>query len=215
MNDNRRYDYSIPQNEKRDEYAIVASLVAEGERVVDLGCGDGALLDLVARRKPAEIAGVEIAETGVEKCRAKGYDVLLGRIDERLPFEDDRFDVALCNVTVQMTTYPEALLSEMKRVARRHILTFPNFAYYKNRLEALFFGRMPRTMLGGYRWHSTGHIHQLSLKDFEALVEEVGGLRVTRRLPLPTKSRVVNALAKALPNLFAFNVLYELERIDE
>jgi methionine biosynthesis protein MetW len=86
--------------------------------------------------------------------------------------ENKQFDYAICNVTIQMVMYPEVLLSEMKRISHYQIISFPNFANWRNRLDLLLKGRMPKPMLFGYDWYNTGHIHQLSLKDFLDLAEK-------------------------------------------
>jgi len=118
------------------------------------------------------VEGIEISPSGVEVCRSKGLKVRQGRIDEALPRVNDAFDYAVCNVTLRMVMYPEILLSEMGRVGRRQIVSFPNFANLRNRLELLFFGRMPRAMLFGHTWWNTGYIHQLSISDFKELVKK-------------------------------------------
>ena len=142
----------------------------------------------------------------MEVSRAKGLSVHQGRIDEALPWPDRSFDYALCNVTLQMVMYPEKLLSEMARVASRQIVCFPNFANLRNRLELLLMGRMPRAMLFGYSWWDTGHIHQLSVRDFEEYLPRVG-LRIRRRAFFGRLA----AAASFAPNLFATLAAFELE----
>ena len=150
--------------------------------------------------------GIEITPSGVEVSRAKGLSVHQGRIDEALPWPNRSFDYAVCNVTVQMVMYPEKLLSEMARVASRQIVCFPNFANLRNRVELLLMGRMPRAMLFGYSWWDTGHIHQLSVRDFEEYLPRVG-LRIRRRAFF---GRLATA-ASVAPNLFATLAAFELE----
>jgi methionine biosynthesis protein MetW len=112
----------------------------------------------------------------------------------------------MCKVTLQMVMYPEKLLSEMVRVASRQIVCFPNFANLRNRVELLLMGRMPRAMLFGYSWWDTGHIHQLSVRDFEEYLPRVG-LRIRRRAFF---GRLATAASFA-PNLFATLAAFELE----
>lgn len=164
-NDNRNYDYSKGSESIREEFKLILKWVKKGDYVIDLGCGDGSLMRIL-KDKGARVEGMEISKSGVKVCRDKGLKVYLGRIDKKLPFGNKRFDVAICNVTLQMVMYPEILLSEMKRISKKQVITFPNFAFLPNRLDLLLNGKMPRVMIPGYRWYSTGHIHQLSISDF-------------------------------------------------
>lgn len=202
QNDNRNYDYSSVPEEFRTEYNLILDFVASGSKVIDLGCGNGSLLNLLQEKRGCQGAGVELSPSGVAACREKGLSVVEGKIDEPLPFEDKAFDYAICNVTIQMVNYPEVLLAEMKRVAKKQIVSFPNFGFYKNRIDLCLHGRMPRPMLFGYSWYSTGHIHQLSIKDFYELVAAVGGLRVVETACADQTSGLKRTVQNCLPNLF-------------
>jgi methionine biosynthesis protein MetW len=211
-NDNRNYDFTRFQNSNRIEYSIISELIPVGSRVLDLGCGNGALLEKLIKEKQVIEAGLEISESGVAVCQKKGLHVRMGRIDEVLPFDSDSFDYAICNVTIQMVMYPEVLLKEMKRVARYQIISFPNFGFWRNRMDLLINGRMPNPMLFGYSWYSTGHIHQLSFSDFEQLVSDVGGMRIVQRLYDRPNDVVRRIIASAFPRLFHVLGIYLLEK---
>ncbi len=207
MGDNREYEYTADRSAHREEFSKIVDWIPEGSRVLDLGCGEGSLLKLLVERKKAQVEGIEISPSGVEVCRSKGLKVRQGRIDEGLPWADGAFDIAVCNVTLQMVMYPEKLLSEMGRVATRQIVSFPNFANLRNRLELFFFGRMPRAMLFGHTWWNTGHIHQLSLRDFKELIKKTG-LKTKRsayfgRLAIP-------GFVRLAPNLLSTIAMHEL-----
>lgn len=204
--DNRAYVWGQGEVSQRPEYPLIEAWVPDKARVIDLGCGDGSLLKRLADHRGAEVYGIELAPSGVEACRAKGIRADQGAID--VPLEgvpDDAFDVAVCNVTLQMVMRPEVLLREMRRVAPRQVVSFPNFAYAPNRFELLFRGRMPRRMLFGYQWYSTGHIHQLSLADFRETCRGLGlAIRDAHYLgPLG---------ARWVPNLLAYEGVFLLER---
>jgi len=201
-NDNRSYDYEGFAESARPDYDDILSLIPQGSRVIDLGCGNGALLHRLEKERSARVTGMELSESGVRICLSKGLTVRQGRIDETLPYEDDAFDYAVCHVTIQMVMYPEVLLREMKRIAKFQVISFPNFAFYKNRLELLFHGRMPKKMLFGYSWFSTGHIHQLSMRDFLDLVDEVGGLKIISHQSPATEHFVKRRIMRTFPNLF-------------
>jgi len=209
MGDNREYQYASDSRAERREYATIQDWIPEGCRVLDLGCGEGSLLQALIREKKIQAEGMELSASGVEVCRSRGLAVRQGRIDETLPWADDSFDYAVCNVTVQMVMYPERLVAEMARVARRQIISFPNFGNLRNRLELLFLGRMPRAMLFGHSWWNTGHIHQLSLKDFEQLLPRLGLQTLAQahlgRLMLP-------GIGNLAPNLFSTLGLFMTER---
>jgi methionine biosynthesis protein MetW len=165
--DNRNYEYEKGSISDRPEYEIISSMVKKGSSVIDLGSGDGSLLKLLQDVKKTKGVGIEISSSGVAAAKKKGVKSRVGRIDVKLPFRDKGFDYAICNVTLQMVMYPEVLLKEMKRISKKQIITFPNFAFILNRLDMLINGRMPGVMIPGYSWYTTGHIHQLSIKDFE------------------------------------------------
>lgn len=209
LQDNRKYDYTGFEKSARDEYRVIASMIDENSKVIDLGCGNGSLLELLRDEKNAETSGMEISDSAVAICREKKLNVTKGPIDSALPFGDNSFDYAVCNVTIQMVNYPEVLLKEMKRISKNQVITFPNFAYYKNRLDLLFNGRMPGKMLFGYKWYNTGHIHQLSVKDFKDLVGNTGGLEIVSEAGLPSGSPLLDFLMKIMPGLFTHIAIFK------
>lgn len=207
MNDNRNYQWDGSVSH-RPEYLHIERWVTPGARVIDLGCGNGSLLMLLKEKKNIVDAGIEITPSGVAICRQRGLNVTEGRIDIALTdVSDNAFDFAICNVTLQMVMYPEVTLREMRRIARYQIISFPNFAFFLNRLDLLLRGRMPRPMLFGYSWFSTGHIHQLSIADFSATVADLGML-VRDRVWLGKLGRA-GALS---PNLLTQTAIFLLER---
>jgi methionine biosynthesis protein MetW len=201
-NDNRNYNYSGFETVERKEYDIITNWITPNSFVLDLACGNGTLLEKLIKEKNISGKGIELSDSGIAICKKKNLNILKGSIDERLPFSDNEFEFAICNVTIQMVMYPEKLLSEMKRIAKYQIVSFPNFGHYKNRIDLLLNGRMPKPMLFGYKWYSTGHIHQLSIKDFYELLEEVGGLKILKSYVEVHKNIFKNYLLENNPNLF-------------
>jgi methionine biosynthesis protein MetW len=202
VNDNRNYDYTGFSDFERDDYKYIVEMVNPNSSIIDLGCGNGALIQKLIKAKQTQAKGVELSESGVKICREKGLDVIQGRIDEPLPFHDNYYDYSVCNVTIQMVMYPEVLLKEMKRISKYQIISFPNFAFYKNRIDLLLNGRMPLNGLFGYNWYNTGHIHQLSIKDFILLINRVGGIEIIKRESIKSGNPLKDFLVRIFPNLF-------------
>ncbi len=212
-NDNRNYDYTGIESEVRKEYEVIEGFIDTPSSIIDLGCGNGSLLhSLMQKGKCTRAVGLEISESGVEISKKKGIDARLGRIDETLPFADEEFDLSVCNVTIQMVMYPEVLLKEMKRISKKQIVSFPNFGFYRNRLDMLLHGRMPKPCMFGYSWYSTGHIHQLSISDFKELVESVGGLEIEKFSTVFSNNSFKDTLTGMIPNLFSLLPLFLLRK---
>ena len=151
---------------------VIARLVPPGSRVLDLGCGDGALLDLLQRERGCSGYGVEIADGNVLQCVRRGVDVIQLNLDEGLAlFDDASFDVVLQIDTLQHLRNAEVMLRETARVGRIGIVAFPNFAHWPNRLS-IARGRMPVTRRLPYQWYDTPNIRVGTFKDFEVLAEK-------------------------------------------
>lgn len=211
MNDNRNYQYKLSSVTNREEYKIITNWVTGASRVIDLACGDGSLL-LLLKSRGIDGIGIDVSKSGIASARKKGIKAIEGRIDVPLKFKKNEFDIAICNVTIQMVSYPEVLLSEMKRIANKQIVSFPNFAFFLNRLDLLIFGRMPRVMIPGFKWYSTGHIHQLSIADFTNLCYdlELKELKKHFFFPKPLTFVPTNMLS-LFPNLTATSAIFLLE----
>ncbi|MCJ0765689.1 methionine biosynthesis protein MetW [Variovorax terrae] len=155
----------------------IARLVPEGSRVLDLGCGDGALLALLQKERGCTGYGIEIADANVLACVRRGVDVIQLNLDEGLAmFDDASFDVVLQINTLQHLRNAETMLRETARVGRIGIVAFPNFAYWANRLSVAR-GRMPVTKTLPYQWYDTPNIRVGTHADFEQLARR-NGLRI-------------------------------------
>lgn len=211
MNDNRNYIYSNGVVSVREEFNLIAKWIKSGSLVIDLGCGDGTLLSLLKEKKNIKKAdGIEIVKSGVVASRKKGLNVWQGRIDVPLSkIKNKSYDYAICNVTLQMVMYPEVLISEMKRISCKQIISFPNFAYIMNRIELLFKGRMPEAMIPGYKWYSTGHIHQLSILDFIDFCKNNQIQILDQKHISPSRCLFVpKTILSLFPNLFTTTALF-------
>jgi methionine biosynthesis protein MetW len=195
----------------RPDLDVIASLVPPGARVLDLGCGDGALLQELMRRGN-DALGVEISDDGVMACMGRGVPVLQDDIDQGLDdLADDSFDVVVMSLTLQAVHRPALVLREMARVGRRSIVSFPNFGHWRLRTQLAAKGRMPVSPLLPYAWHETPNIRLCSITDFEGLVR-AEGLRVEQRILLDESGSPLGGLAERAPNLLAAGVVYLLGR---
>jgi len=167
----------------------------------------------LVEEKNTDVYGIDISESAVEICKKKGLKADKGEIDKPLNVKDDSFDYSICNVTLQMVMYPEVLLNEMKRISRFQVISFPNFAFYKNRIDLFFNGRMPKTMIPNHTWFNTGHIHQFSIKDFIELINFVGGLKILEREDLSQNNFLRKIFVKNFPNLFSTIPIFLLTKV--
>jgi methionine biosynthesis protein MetW len=173
---------SLP--ELRVDLKVVADLVAPGSRVLDVGCGDGALLELLARDRGVDGRGIELSQEGVNECVARGLAVIQGDADADLAdYPDDSFDYVVLSQTLQATRDPRMVLRHLLRIGRRAIVSFPNFGHWRVRLSLLFYGRMPVTENLPFSWYDTPNIHFCTIRDFLDLTRELDA-RVERATAL-------------------------------
>lgn len=188
-----------------DTLKAIAKLVPKGSRVLDLGCGDGALLAYLQQHKSCTGYGVELDDINVHACVQRGVNVLQLNLDLGLSvFADQSFDVVLQIDTLQHLRNAETMLRETARVGRTGIVAFPNFAHWPNRLSILQ-GRMPVTKRLPYQWYDTPNIRVGTFKDFEVLAEK-NGLNITDAFGLQDGQRV-----NVWPNLMAGTAVFKFE----
>ena len=158
----------------RPDLAIIADHVAAGSRVLDVGCGDGELMD-VLRAKHCDARGIEIDPANVSLAVGRGLSVVQGDADTDLVnYPDNAFDYAILSQTLQTARAPDKVLAELMRIGRHAFVSFPNFAYWRVRLSLAWGGRMPVTPALPVSWYETQNIHQLTIDDFRAFVKERG-----------------------------------------
>jgi methionine biosynthesis protein MetW len=192
-------------SERRD-LEVIADLVPEGSRVLDLGCGNGELLAHLKRHRGCTGYGIELADEGVLACTRRGVDVIQLNLEEGLALFDDRsFDVVLQLDTLQHLRNTEKMLRETARVGRIGVVSFPNFAHWPNRLSVAL-GRMPVTRTLPYEWYDTPNIRVGTHADFEVLARK-NGLHILESFGLQ-HGKVV----RTLPNLRASVAVFKFER---
>lgn len=159
----------------RPDLAVIAANVAPGARVLDVGCGDGTLMQALRQDKHCDARGMELDPSNVGLCVAKGLSVIQGDADKDLAFYPDQsVDYAILSQTLQTTMRPDMVLEELLRIGRKAFVSFPNFAHWRVRLSLLWGGRMPVTRLLPIPWYETPNIHHLTVDDFRELVKERG-----------------------------------------
>lgn len=200
------------REEARNDLQLVADMVDHGARVLDLGCGDGALLSLLADSRGVDARGLELSQSGVNLCVARGLSVIQGDADTDLAtYPDDAFDYVILSQTLQAVRRPKVVLENMLRIGRRAIVSFPNFAHWRVRIELGLRGRMPVTETLPVSWHETPNIHFCTIRDFLDLVEEIGA-RIDRGIVLDRRGRVMKDGATGRWNLFGEQAVFLLER---
>ena len=151
----------------KQEFKIIANLIEKNTRILDVGCGDGTLMEYLKNDKKIDIRGIEISKNNVQKCIRKGLTVIEGDAEKDLgQFPNESFDFVILSQTLQAFLNPEKVISELLRVGKKAIVTIPNFGYWKVRLHLLTKGTMPITKNLPDEWHNTPNIHMCSIKDF-------------------------------------------------
>ena len=157
----------------RPDLALIAAHVQPGARVLDVGCGDGALMAVLRDTRAADARGLELDQHNVAECVARGLSVIQGDADADLVYYPDAsFDYAILSQTLQTTKRPDLVLGELLRVGRKAFVSFPNFAHWRVRASLLWGGRMPVTRLLPVAWYETPNIHHVTVRDFRALVAD-------------------------------------------
>jgi methionine biosynthesis protein MetW len=151
----------------KSEFKIISNLIDKNSHVLDVGCGDGILMEFLAQEKKVNIRGIEISKTKVQNCIAKGLTIIEGNAEEDLrQFPDKSFDYVILSQTLQAFLNPEKVINELLRIGKQAIVTIPNFGYWKIRLHLLLKGTMPVTKILPDEWYNTPNIHLCTIKDF-------------------------------------------------
>ncbi|MCC7049518.1 MAG: methionine biosynthesis protein MetW [Alphaproteobacteria bacterium] len=196
----------------RVDLQVIADMIEPRSRVLDIGCGDGALLDYLGQFKQVDGRGIELSQAGVNAGVAHGLSVIQGDADTDLKdFPSDAFDYAILSQTLQATRDPRQVLQELVRIGRRAIVSFPNFGCWKVRVHLFRFGRMPVTAALPEKWYNTPNIHLCTILDFVELCDAIG-IRIERGMVFTKASAGRPIRSKRIANLVGEQGLFVLQR---
>lgn len=195
----------------RNIYEQIINIVEENSRVLDLGCGDGELLNLLWEKKGVYGLGIDFNTDEVLKCIKKGVSVIQEDIDEGLEnIKDESYDYVILSETLQAVKRPDYVLKEIVRIGKKAIVTFPNFAAINLRIKFFFTGKMPKSPALPFEWHNTPNIHLLTIKDFKEFCRK-NAIAIIKELYFSGNGKKVNILFN-MENLFAEEGMFVLKR---
>lgn len=191
----------------RSDFSIIAGWVNQGDRVLDLGCGDGALLASLALAKRVRGYGIDIADDNVLECVKRGVNVIQSDLESGLAgFGDHSFDTVILSQTLQQIHRVETIINEMLRVGREVIVTFPNFAYWRHRVQLGVRGTMPVSRTLPYEWYNTPNVRMFTVREFDRFCRD-RGIAVIDREVQSDERKVTFA-----PNLFGQLAFYRIRQ---
>jgi methionine biosynthesis protein MetW len=197
----------------RVDLQLIADMIEPGTRVLDVGCGNGALLEYLWREKQVDARGIEISTQGVQACVSAGLSVVQGDVEEDLyNYPDGAFDYVILSQTLQAMMDPKAMIEQMTRIGKHVIVSLPNFAYWRLRLFIMFKGRMPVSENLPYEWYDTPNIHFCTIRDFVNLAKAMG-LTIEQSLFLDDEgaSRTIGS-SIAMANWFGEQAVFLLRK---
>ena len=197
----------------KQEFKIISNLINKNTRVLDVGCGDGTLMEYLKDSRKIDIRGIEISKNNVQKCLSKGLTVIEGDAEkDLLQFPDGSFDFVILSQTLQAFLTPEIVIKELLRVGKKAVVTIPNFGFWKVRLHLLLKGTMPITKNLPDEWYNTPNLHMCTLKDFYNFCEN-RNIKLDQSIALKNeKISTVNKLNLNIKNLSAELGIFLIER---
>ena len=190
----------------RKDLFVISKLINDKEKILDVGCGSGHLLDFLLKTKKAICRGIEISQSGVNDCVKKGPSVIQGDANYDLnDYPDDAFSTVILSQTIQAMIFPDIVIKNLIRIGRRAIISFPNFGYWKVRKDLLFKGKMPKNDILPYEWFDTPNIHLCSCKDFQIFCKN-NNIMIEKFMCLSEKG--IEMKKNYFSNLLAYQVIF-------
>ena len=199
-------------NNLRKDLNLIANLIEDDAKIIDIGCGDGELLDFLSKNKNAKIQGLEIDQKKVNKCVAKGLSVIQGDADKDLSlYPEKSFEYVILSQTIQATLEPKKILSELTRIGEKVIVSIPNFGFWRVRLDLLFKGKMPITRKLNSTWFDTDNIHLCTIFDFLELCDQLN-LKVKQTVTITSKKqKKFSGKPSIKENIFAEEAIFLIQ----
>ena len=199
-------------NNLRKDLNLIANLIEDDAKIIDIGCGDGELLDFLNKNKNAKIQGLEIDQKKVNKCVAKGLSVIQGDADKDLSlYPEKSFEYVILSQTIQATLEPKKILSELTRIGEKVIVSIPNFGFWRVRLDLLFKGKMPITRKLNSTWFDTDNIHLCTIFDFLELCDQLN-LKVKQTVTITSKKqKKFSGKPSIKENIFAEEAIFLIQ----
>ena len=196
----------------RKDLDLIANLVEDNSKVIDIGCGNGELLNFLSKNKNSKIQGLEINQKKVNKCVSKGLSVIQGDADKDLGlYPEKSFDYVILSQTIQATLEPEKILTELTRIGKRVIVSIPNFGFWKVRLDLLVKGKMPITSKLNSTWFETENIHLCTISDFTDLCDQLN-LKIKQTVTITSnKQKRFSGKPNKLANIFAEEAIFLIQ----
>jgi methionine biosynthesis protein MetW len=197
----------------KNEFQVIAELIEKEKKVLDVGCGDGTLMEFLKNNKKTNIRGLEISKSKVQECIAKGLTVIEGNAEKDLEqFPDKSFDYVVLSQTLQAFLNPELVINDLLRVGKKAIVTIPNFGYWRIRLHLLLKGTMPITKTLPDEWYNTPNIHMCSIKDFFQFVKS-RDIKIFKSLAINNQNAsIINDKNLTIKNFFADLGIFLIEK---
>jgi len=197
----------------KNEFQVIAELIEKDKKVLDVGCGDGILMEFLKNNKNTNIRGLEISKSKVQECIAKGLTVIEGNAEKDLKqFPDKSFEYVVLSQTLQAFLNPELVINELLRVGKKAIVTIPNFGYWRVRLHLLIKGTMPITKTLPDEWYNTPNIHMCSIKDF-FLFAKSRNIKIFKSLAINNQNvSIINDSNLTIKNFFADLGIFLIEK---
>jgi len=197
----------------KNEFQVIADLIEKDRKVLDVGCGDGILMEFLKNNKNTNIRGLEISKSKVQECIAKGLTVIEGNAEEDLKqFPDKSFEYVVLSQTLQAFLNPELVINELLRVGKKAIVTIPNFGYWRVRLHLLIKGTMPITKTLPDEWYNTPNIHMCSIKDFFYFAK-LRNIKIFKSLAMNNQNvSIINDSNLTIKNFFADLGIFLIEK---
>ena len=190
----------------RKDLFVISKLINDKEKILDVGCGSGNLLDFLLKTKKTICRGIEISQSGVNDCVKKGLSVIQGDANYDLDdYPDDAFSTVILSQTIQAMIFPDTVIKNLIRIGRRAIISFPNFGYWKVRKDLMFKGKMPKNDILPYEWFDTPNIHLCSSKDFQIFCKN-NNIIIEKFMCLSEKG--IEMKTNYFANLLAYQVIF-------